>query len=121
MLCKVREGGGFGFEGGDGLDEAGDGEGVADAAGAADQAQHAAFTGELNRDAHQRRDARAVNLGDAVQVDDDFFGAFLDDGLKRRVELVAGLSDGEAAMDFENGHSGGLMDVNLHRGAFGHV
>ena len=121
MLCEVREGGGFGFEGGDGFDEAGDGEGVADAAGAADQAQHAAFTGELNRDAHQRRDAGAVNLGNTIQDDDDFLRALLDDGLKSRVELVAGLPDGEAAMDFENGHSGGLADVNFHRGTFGHV
>jgi hypothetical protein len=37
------------------------------------------------------------------------------------VELVAGLSDGEPAMDLENGHSAGLADVNLHGGAFGHV
>jgi len=41
--------------------------------------------------------------------------------LKSRVELVAGLPDGEATMDFENGHSGGLADVNFHRGTFGHV
>jgi len=37
------------------------------------------------------------------------------------VELITGLPDGEAAMDFENGHSAGLADVNLHGGAFGHV
>src|SRR5438876_1142512 len=90
-------------------------------AGAADQAQHAAFSGELNRDAHQRRDAGAVNLGNAIQDDDDFLRALLDDGLKSRVELVAGLPDGEAAMDFKNGHSGGLADVNFHGGTFRHV
>ena len=42
-LGEIGEGGGFGFEGGDGFYEAGDGEGVADAAGAADQAKDAAF------------------------------------------------------------------------------
>src|SRR6266403_2052633 len=42
---EVGEGCGFGFEGGDGFDEAGDGEGVAHAAGTADQAEHAAFAG----------------------------------------------------------------------------
>jgi len=41
-LREIREGGGFGFEGGDGFDEAGDGESVADTTGAADQAQDAA-------------------------------------------------------------------------------
>src|SRR6266478_5749607 len=99
---EVREGGGFGFERGDGFDEARNGEGVADAARAADQTQHAAFSGELNRDAHQRRNAGAVDLGDAIQDDYDFLRSLLDDGLKGRVELVAGLPDGEATMDFEN-------------------
>jgi hypothetical protein len=42
-LGEIGEGGGFGFEGGDGFYEAGDGEGVADAAGAADEAKDAAF------------------------------------------------------------------------------
>src|SRR2546429_7722279 len=49
---KVGEGGGFGVEGRDGFDEARDGEGVADAAGSADQAEHAAFTRKLDGDAH---------------------------------------------------------------------
>src|SRR5260221_799836 len=53
-LSEVLEGGGFGFEGGDGFDEAGDGEGVADAALAPDQAQDAAFAGQFDGDAHQR-------------------------------------------------------------------
>ena len=80
-LSEVLEGGGFGFEGGDGFDEAGDGEGVADAALAADQAQDAAFTGQLDGDAHQGGDAGAVNLRDAVQDDDHFFRAGLNHGL----------------------------------------
>ena len=119
-LGEVAEGGGFGFERWDGLDEARDGKRVADAARAADQAQDAAFTGQLDGDAHQRRNARAVNLGNAIQDDYDPFRTLLDDGLKSRVELIAGLSDGEAAMDFENGHPAGLADVNFHGGAFGH-
>src|SRR6267143_1225719 len=73
LVClEVGEGGGFGFEGGDGFDEAGDGEGVADAAGAADEAEDATFASELDGDAHQRGDAGAVNLRDAVQDDDHF-------------------------------------------------
>lgn len=78
-LREIGEGGGFGFEGGDGFDEAGDGEGVADAALAADEAQDAAFAGELDGDAYQGGDARAVNLWDAVQDDHHSPGAGLHD------------------------------------------
>src|SRR6202047_5654644 len=79
---EVGEGGGFGFEGGDGFDEAGDGEGVADATLAADQAEHAAFAGELDGDAHQRGDAGAVDLRDTVQEDDNFLRAPFDHGFE---------------------------------------
>jgi hypothetical protein len=36
------------------------------------------------------------------------------------VELIASLSDGEAAMDFENRRTARLADVNFHRWAFSH-
>src|SRR5712692_8916629 len=111
---KVSEGGGFGFEGGDGFDEAGDGEGVSDAALAADQAEHAAFAGELDGDAHERGDAGAVDLRDAVQDDDNFLGAPFDHGFESVVELLGGLADGEAAANFEHGDSAGLADVDFH-------
>ena len=99
---EVSKGGGFGFEGGDGLDEAGDGEGVADAAVAADQAEHAAFAGELDGDAHQRGDAGAIDLRNAVQDDDNFLCAALNHGLESVVELFGRLADSEAAVNFEN-------------------
>ena len=99
---EICEGGGFGFEGGDGFDEAGDGEGVADAAMAADQAQDAAFACELDGDAHQRGDAGAVNLRDAVQDDDHFLCAALNHGLESTVELLGRLADGEPAVNLEN-------------------
>src|SRR5712664_2685295 len=100
-LREIREGGGFGFEGGDGFDEACDGEGVADAALAADQAEHAAFAGELDGDAHERGDAGAVDLRDAVQEDDDFLRATFDHGFESVVEQLGRLADGEPAVDFE--------------------
>jgi hypothetical protein len=36
------------------------------------------------------------------------------------VELIAGLPDRKAAMDFENGRTARLADVNFHGGTFGH-
>src|SRR5260370_8325657 len=91
-LSEVLEGGGFGFEGGDGFDEAGDGEGVADAALAADETQDAAFAGELDGDAHQRGNAGAVDLGGAVQNDHDFLRTALNHGLPAAVGLVRNLA-----------------------------
>jgi hypothetical protein len=106
--------GGFGFESGDGFDEAGDGEGVADAARAADEAENAAFAGQLDGNAHQRGNARAINLGDAVQDDDNFLGAGFDDAFQSVVKLLGGLADGEPAVNFEYGHRAGFADVDFH-------
>ncbi len=89
---EIGEGGGFGFEGGDGLDEACNGEGVADTALAADQAEHAAFACELDGDAHERGDTGAVDLRDAVQDDDNSPGAAFDDGFESVVELLGRLA-----------------------------
>ena len=108
------EGGGFGFEGGDGFDEAGDGEGVADAAGAADQTEHTAFAGELDGDAHERGDPGAVNLWDAVQDSDNFLRATFDHRFERVVELLGRLADREAAVNFQYGHSAGFVHFDFH-------
>jgi hypothetical protein len=111
---EVREGGGFGFEGGDGFDEAGDGEGVADAALAADEAQDAAFAGELDGNAHQRGDAGAVNLRDAVEDDNYSLRPGFNDGLQSVVQLVGGLADREPAVNFEDRDSAGFANVDFH-------
>src|SRR6266478_1547683 len=117
---EVGEGCGFGFEGGDGFDEAGDGEGVADAAGTADQAEHAAFAGELDGDAHQRGDAGAVDLRNAVQEDDNFLRASFDHRFESVVELLGGLADGEPAANFQYRYSAGFADVDFHGHAVSH-
>jgi hypothetical protein len=111
---EIAESGGFGFEGGDGFDEAGDGEGVADATLAADQAEHAAFAGELDGDAHERGDAGAVDLRDAVEEDDNFLSASFDHRFESVVELLGGLADGESASNVEYRHPAGLADVDFH-------
>src|SRR5690242_11388013 len=94
---EVGKGGGFGFEGGDSFDQSSDGEGIANAAGAADEAEDAAFTGELDGNANEGGNAGTVNLRNAVEDDDDFFGASLDDRLKSVMELLGGLADGQPA------------------------
>jgi hypothetical protein len=114
------QGGSVGIEGGDGFDEAGDGEGVADAAVAADEMQRAVFPGQPNGDAHERRNARAVDLRDAIETDDDLACTAPDDRLQGIGELLAGLPDGQAAVDFEHVDSAGFADVNLHWGTLSH-
>src|SRR5205085_8472919 len=111
---------GFGVEGGDGFDQARDGEGVADAAGSANQAQDAAVARELNGNTHEGREAGAVNLRRAIQRYDDFARALLHDRLQRAVELFAGFANGEASMHFENGDLAGFANLNLHGQAFNH-
>lgn len=117
---EIREGGGFGFEGGDGFDEAGDREGIADAAGAADEAEYAAFASQPDGNAHEGGDAGAIDLGDAVEDHDDLARAGFDDGLECVVELIGRFTDGEAAVDFKHGHSARLADVDLHGHAVSH-
>src|SRR3981081_956830 len=69
FLCwcrvEVRDRGGIGFKGWDGLNQAGDREGVANASAAADEMRGPPFSGELNGDAHQRGNAGAIDLGNA--------------------------------------------------------
>jgi len=99
---EVLKGGGFGFEGGDGFDETSNREGVADATRAADQAEHTAFTGQLDGNANECGDARTVDLDNAVQNDDDFLHARIGNGLQGAVELIGGFADREAAVNVEN-------------------
>lgn len=115
-LSEVGEGGGFGFEGGDGVDEAGDGEGVADAALAEDEAEDATFASQLDGDAHQGGDAGAVDLRDVIENDDNFAGAFIDYGLQGFVKLFAGFADGEAAVDVEDRDGPAGASCNFHGG-----
>ena len=120
-LGKVGEGGGLGFEGGDGFDKASDGESVADAAGSGNKAEAAAFTGETDGDAHESGNARAINLGDVIQNDDDFFRAFVDEGIESRMKLLAGFADGEPSVDVENGDGARFAGVDFDGEAIRHL
>ena len=71
-LSESLEGLRFGVESGDGFDEAGDCEGVADAAGFADEMELAVFAAEREGHANERRNSGAVDGRHTVQHDDDF-------------------------------------------------
>lgn len=111
---EVGEGSTFRFKRRDGFDEARNRERVAHAAGSANQAQVAAFAGELDGNAHQRGKPGAVNLRRTVQSDNDVARALLDHGLQGSIELLAGLADREPSMHFEDGNSAGLPNVDFH-------
>jgi hypothetical protein len=117
---EAGSGGRIRFEGWDGFDEARHSEGIADAAIAADQMQRATFAGELNRAANERGNAGAVDLRDAVEVDNDLATAALNDGLKDLGKLFAWLADGEAAVDFERVNAIFFADSDFHGQTFGH-
>lgn len=86
-------------EGGDGFDETGDGEGVADAPRSADEVKAAAFARKGDGKLDEGGDAGAVDLRDVVEIDDHFAGALGEKILREVGEMFAGLADGEAAID----------------------
>ena len=119
MLIEVL-GGGFGFKGGNGFDEASDGEGVADATLTNDEVQDAAEARERDGKFHQDGDAGAINLRDVVEVDDDFARALLDEILDKFKQTFAGIADGEAAMHANKIDSGGFAHRDFQGWMQGH-
>lgn len=109
-----------GVEGGDGFDEAGDGEGVANAARLADHVQNAISTRERNRGANQSGNAGAVDLRHAVEIDDDLAGALFQSRSQRSRELVAGFADGEPADNFKDADAGFFARVDFDGSVLGH-
>lgn len=104
----------------DGFDETGDGEGVAHAAGAANQMDGSAFASELNGDTHQGGDSGTVDLRDAIQIDEDFAAAAVDHRSQSFVELFAGFTNGQAAADVQHVDALRFTDSNFHGDMFRH-
>jgi hypothetical protein len=109
------------FEGGDGFDESSDGESVADTAWFTNEVENPTFAGQGDGDAHQGRDAGAVNLRDAIEVHDNFASGFVHDGHQRVGELVAGFADGQTAVDIEDVDPVFVANVNFDGRMLGHV
>ena len=59
-------------------------------------------------------------MRDTVEVNDEFTASILHHGLQSVVELVAGLTDGQAAVNFEQVNTIGLTDGDFHGDMFGH-
>ena len=95
---EASGGGGFAVEGRDGFDEARDGEGVANAAGTADEVEPAALARQRNGELHEGRDAGTVNLRDVVQVDNHLPGTPRQQVLGEIAEVFTGFTDGETAV-----------------------
>ncbi len=121
LLREAGRSSGIGLVRRDGFDQASNGEGVADASGAANEMNGAAFARELNRNTDQRGNAGAVDLRNAVEVDDYFAAAALHDGLQRFVKLLGGFADGEPSVDFQQINSVLLPNGNLHGYVLGHL
>ncbi len=113
QLGEGLEGFCFGVESGDSFDEAGDGESVADAAGLANEMEFAIFAAEGDGHAHERRNARAVNLWHAVEHHNDLASAGLQDGLERHGELLAGIANGETAVHIKYLDAGVFANVDF--------
>src|SRR4029077_14782525 len=74
-----------------------------------------------NGDAHERGDAGAVDLRNAVEIDHDLAAAIAHERLQRFVKLLGGFADGEASADFQQINAILLPDGNLHGYVLGHL
>jgi hypothetical protein len=117
---EVRNGGDVGVVGGDSFDQASDRESVANPAGAADEMSGSAFASELDGDTNERGDAGTVDLRDAVEIDDDFAAATLNDGLKGLIELLGRLADGQTAAHLEEMDAVLFTNGDFHGQVFSH-
>lgn len=105
---------GFGFEGGDGVDEARDGEGIADTAGTADEMQGAFFAGHADGNANEGGDTGAIDLRDAVQDDHNFVNAAPNDGVEGLMQLLGGFADGQAPVHVDDRNIALVADADFH-------
>src|SRR6202035_5936679 len=95
-------GGSFGIKSRDGFHEARHGKSVAHAAGAGDEAKRPAFAGQLDGNSNERRNARAINLRHAIEVNYDLTRASLDSFFEGVVQLLTGVANSQAAAHFDN-------------------
>jgi hypothetical protein len=105
----------FGIEGGDGLDEARYGEGIADAALPADQMQSSALASEGDGKFYEGGDPGAVDLRNVVEVDDQLARASLHEILGEVVQVLAGLADGEPAVNAQVMDTAGFARRDFQR------
>src|ERR1700737_4462197 len=112
-LGETGESGGFGVKSRNGFDQAGNGEGVADAALSANQVKRATLPGERDGNTHQRRNPGTINLWNSVQVDDDVARAFLHHGHRLIIQVIARIANGKPAVNRDKIDAVGFTDGNF--------
>jgi hypothetical protein len=119
-LGKVGKCGGFGIECRNGLDKPRHRQRIAHAPRTTHEPQRTAFASQLDRNAHQRRDAGAIDLRNSIEINDDLANARFGNSLKSIVQLLAGLSNCQPASHFEYGDTPGLSNSDFHGRMLGH-
>jgi len=108
-------------EGGYGFDQTGDGEGVENAAGLADEMKDAAFAAQRDRHADEGGNSGTVNLRNTVEVNNDLAGAFLKHRSQCSGKLVAGIANGEASVNIKNPHACFFTYVDFNGSVLSHI
>jgi hypothetical protein len=103
----------FGVEGGDRFDEAGDGEGVAHAALAADEVESTPVAGEGDGEFDEGGNAGTVDLRNVVEIDDELPRTLLHEIVGEIVEMLAGLADGKPALNLKVVNAAGFARRNF--------
>lgn len=65
-------------------------------------------------------DARAIDLRNAIEINDDLMSAGLSNRFESVVELLTGVANGQAASHLENRDGAGLPNSYLHWWMLGH-
>jgi len=110
---EAGEGGGFVGEAWDGLDQAGQLEDFEDVAGGVANFESAAEAADSDEAADDGADAGAIDLRNAVKVDDDLACAAFDERAQLRAQLVVAAADGGASLEIDDGDISRLAAGNL--------
>jgi len=113
--AAAEAGDGFGFVGvgGDGLDEAREFEDFADVARGIQELQAAGVAFERDEGANQRADARAIDLLNASEIDEDVAGGDFGEAAQFGTKCVIAVADRNAALQIEDGDVSGFSRGNL--------
>jgi hypothetical protein len=96
---KAGGSGGFGVESGDGFHQTRYRKGVANATLTADEMETSTLTGQGDRKLDESGNARAIDLGNVIEVDDNLARPSLDQVLREFVQMLTGFADSQAPMD----------------------
>jgi len=111
--AETGDGGGFIVERGDGLCKAREFENFTDVATRMKELHGAAKILKGDVGADQSAEAGTVQLRDAGEVDEDFFGFLMNEILEAIVQGIVVTADGNAAIEIQNGDVAGAAGGNF--------